>query len=69
MFQRVRDLFKSFTGRPVGKRGFLICPKCGSSKVKQADSISGFITPPRYFCQNCYYSGYFIVEISKEDDE
>lgn len=63
MFQRIRNLFQSFTRQPITKRGFLVCPKCRSSKVKQADSISGFITPSRYFCENCYYSGYFIVEV------
>lgn len=68
MFQRIREIIKSFTRRPLNKRGYLVCPKCGSSKVKQADSISGFITPPRYFCQKCYYSGYFIVEIDEKDD-
>nr|MDO8079885.1 hypothetical protein [Candidatus Freyarchaeota archaeon] len=53
----------------MDKRGVLVCPKCGSRRIRQADSISGFITPPRYFCQNCYYSGYFIVEIGEEDEE
>ncbi|MEM3586793.1 MAG: hypothetical protein QXO71_05650 [Candidatus Jordarchaeaceae archaeon] len=66
MFQRTRYLLQSLTRHPINKR-VLICPNCGSSKIRQADSISGFITPPRYFCQNCYYSGHFIVEVDREE--
>ena len=69
MFQWVRDLFQSITRRPIYKRGVLICPICGSRKIRQADSISYVITPPRYFCPNCYYQGYFVVEIDKDDEK
>ncbi|WXG40134.1 MAG: hypothetical protein WED07_04810 [Candidatus Freyarchaeum deiterrae] len=69
MFGRIRGLFQSFTRRPMTKRGVLVCPRCGSTRIRQADSISGVITPPRYFCPNCYYSGYFVVEKDKDEDK
>jgi len=68
MFDRIRGVLRGLTRRPARRRGLLVCPRCGSSKVKQADSISGFITPSRYFCPDCGYSGYFIVEIDKKED-
>lgn len=66
--ERIRDVFRSLTRRPIGKRVVLVCPRCGSKKIKLADSISGFITPHLYFCPKCYYQGYFVVEIDKEED-
>jgi len=68
MFQRIRDLLGNLTRFPINKRGILVCPRCGSKKIRLWNSISGFITPPYYFCQNCHYSGYFIVEVDKEGD-
>lgn len=68
MLDRIRELFRSLTRRPRGKR-LLVCPRCESKKIRLADSISGFITPPLYFCPDCYYIGYFIVEIDKEEEQ
>ena len=40
----------------------LVCPVCGSRRIIQ---ISTGITPTRYVCEDCGYTGYLVVEIEE----
>ncbi len=44
-----------------------ICPKCKEPKLKNADNVSGWLTPDMYECTGCGYMGRFYVEVDSED--
>jgi uncharacterized OB-fold protein len=50
-------------GVKVGRKLFpkKLCPKC-LSPVKVVGALSGWVTPPQYFCEKCGYSGFVAVE-------
>jgi len=43
------------------------CPSCGSLKIRPAGSLSGWMTPAVYACEECGYVGGLILEIDPED--
>ncbi|MEM2964630.1 MAG: hypothetical protein QXE22_04165 [Candidatus Bathyarchaeia archaeon] len=45
-----------------GKRFVALCPRCRSEEIRQATSLNGWLTPPRYFCPKCGYMGTLIIE-------
>jgi predicted RNA-binding Zn-ribbon protein involved in translation (DUF1610 family) len=45
------------------------CPSCGSSKIRPSGSLSGWMTPAVYACQECGYVGSVIIEVEAEDDD
>lgn len=49
-----------------------VCPKCGSSRIREAkSSVSGWLVPSTYYCEEegCGYSGTLYVEIEVEEVE
>ena len=41
-----------------------VCPRCKSTHVRQVkSSISGWLAPPLYVCENCGFQSYSFVEI------
>ena len=44
----------------------LACPKCGSLKVKQSGSLSGWLTPAVYSCGECGYAGVLVIELDED---
>ena len=44
------------------------CPTCGSLKIRPAGSLSGWMTPAFYSCQECGYLGRVILEIEPDDN-
>ncbi|MDF1539373.1 MAG: hypothetical protein P1Q69_10780 [Candidatus Thorarchaeota archaeon] len=43
-----------------------VCPKCGSSKIREtASSVGGWLVPTTYYCEEegCGYSGPIYVEV------
>ncbi len=47
-----------------GKRGVLVCPRCGSRKIRRLSAFSGWLLPLQYVCEECGYVG---VPISVEE--
>jgi predicted RNA-binding Zn-ribbon protein involved in translation (DUF1610 family) len=43
-----------------------MCPVCGSMKLKQQGSLSGWLLPAVYRCEECGYVGQVVLE---RDDE
>jgi len=43
----------------------LICPQCGSPKIRPNTSISGWLVPDEYICDECGYTG-AAVEVKEE---
>jgi hypothetical protein len=49
-----------------------VCPKCGSSQIKEAPNpVSGWLVPKTYYCsgENCGYSGPVYVEVEAHEVE
>jgi len=40
----------------VGK-GEIVCPVCGSKRLRRATALSGWLTGWRYYCEDCGYTG------------
>ncbi|MBS7644455.1 MAG: hypothetical protein QW569_05900 [Candidatus Bathyarchaeia archaeon] len=56
-----RGIFKALKR---GRRGLLaICPRCGSPRVNQLNSLGGWLTPPIYICGECGYAGPILLEL------
>jgi predicted RNA-binding Zn-ribbon protein involved in translation (DUF1610 family) len=45
-----------------------ICPACGSMKLKQQGSLSGWLLPPVYACEECGYVGLVVLELEDEGE-
>jgi len=45
------------------------CPACGSVRIKQQGSLSGWLLPPVYACQQCGYVGNLVLELEAAEDE
>jgi predicted RNA-binding Zn-ribbon protein involved in translation (DUF1610 family) len=57
-------------GCSVAVRKIRVCPKCGSSKIKDAKtSVSGWLVPTTYYCEDCGYSGTLYVEVDIDEAE
>jgi len=46
-----------------------ICPKCNSTKIRQETSISGWLLPEKWICDNCGYTGILVKEIDTDERE
>lgn len=62
----VREVFKSIKHRKCA--GFF-CPRCGSPKIKLTSTLSYFLTPKQYYCEECGYVGTVVMELEKIDDD
>ncbi|TFG09462.1 hypothetical protein EU538_05025 [Candidatus Thorarchaeota archaeon] len=41
-----------------------VCPRCGSEKISETkSSVSGWLVPSSYSCEDCDYMGQVFVEI------
>ena len=45
-----------------------ICPACGSTKLKQQGSLSGWLLPAIYACEECGYVGGVVLELEDESE-
>jgi predicted RNA-binding Zn-ribbon protein involved in translation (DUF1610 family) len=45
-----------------------ICPVCGSMKIKQQGSLSGWLLPPVYACADCGYVGGIVLELEEANN-
>jgi ssDNA-binding Zn-finger/Zn-ribbon topoisomerase 1 len=69
------DFLEVIKGLKCKKRGEVtvnVCPKCGSPKILLSSSFDTYprmygITPRKYVCQECGYSGSIVMEQTKEE--
>jgi len=62
----IRDVFKHAKRR---KPTQIYCPRCASPKIALSSSLSIWLTPQEYYCENCGYLGIIVMELEKEDEE
>jgi predicted RNA-binding Zn-ribbon protein involved in translation (DUF1610 family) len=46
----------------------IVCPKCGSTKIRLNTSISGWLIPEEYICDECGYTG-AAIEVKQLEEE
>ena len=62
----VREVFKSIKH---GKAGPIYCPRCCSPKIKLSSSLSYWLTPKQYICEECGYYGPVVMELEEDKEE
>jgi predicted RNA-binding Zn-ribbon protein involved in translation (DUF1610 family) len=62
----IRDVLKSVKHRKPTK---IYCPRCASPKIALSSSLSMWLTPREYYCENCGYLGIIVMELEKEDEK
>jgi len=44
------------------KKRIIVCPVCGSPKIRKLSSFSGWLTPEIWVCPECGYKGPIYAE-------
>jgi hypothetical protein len=58
---KVRFVRRSLKGR------IKLCPKC-LSQMKLSGSLSGWLVPEEYLCEDCGYHGHVALELSQDEN-
>jgi predicted RNA-binding Zn-ribbon protein involved in translation (DUF1610 family) len=66
LLQDLRDVFKTLKRRAPAK---IYCPCCGSPKIRLSTSLEYWLTPKKYLCENCGYTGPVVMELEKEESD
>jgi C4-type Zn-finger protein len=72
LFTNFREVIKGLKHKKVGEETIKLCPKCGSTQIVISSGLDTYprmygITPLKYVCKNCGYSGAIILEETKEE--
>ena len=62
-FQDLREVVKRLKHRSETRK---YCPVCGSPQLKLAGGADFWLTPGKFVCQDCGYTGFIVME--KEED-
>jgi predicted RNA-binding Zn-ribbon protein involved in translation (DUF1610 family) len=66
-----REVLRGLKKEKLGKRTPKFCPKCGSPRIKLSSSFDAYprmygLTPRKYICENCGYTGPVAMELEEE---
>jgi len=64
----LRDCIQVISGLRREKPGKRLCPACGSPEIRLSDGWSGWLTPERFTCRKCGYTGPLVMELCSEAD-
>jgi len=64
LLQDFHDVFRMLKRRSPSQ---IYCPRCGSPEIKVANGFVFGISPRRYLCAKCGYSGPVVMELEKEE--
>jgi transcription elongation factor Elf1 len=64
--ENVREVLKTLKHR---KPSQIYCPRCCSPKISLSSSLDLWLTPKKYVCNNCGYTGPIIMELEKEEEK
>ena len=62
----ISNLIKSLKHR---KPAPIVCPVCGSAKIKLSSRFDAWLMPTVYICLDCGYRGPIVMELEKNKDE
>ena len=60
--RNVRNAFKTVKHRKPSR---IYCPRCASSNIKLSSSLDFWLTPQKYICFDCGYTGSIVMELEK----
>ncbi len=63
LFQDIRDVLKALSRRRPGRS---FCPKCGGSDISLSSGFDYWLTPRKYLCRECGYSGPVVLEVEED---
>jgi predicted RNA-binding Zn-ribbon protein involved in translation (DUF1610 family) len=64
LIQNLKEVFGSLKRRSPTK---IYCPRCGSPNIRLSSSLDYWLTPKKYVCENCGYTGPIVMELEKEE--
>lgn len=63
-FQDLREVVKRLKHRSETQK---YCPVCGSPRLKLAGGADFWLTPGKFVCQDCGYTGFIVMEKDEDD--
>ncbi|NLE04161.1 MAG: hypothetical protein GX638_05080 [Crenarchaeota archaeon] len=46
----------------------IFCPRCASPEIKLSSSLDYWLTPRKYICPKCGYTGILVMELEEDRD-
>ncbi|MEM0057322.1 MAG: hypothetical protein QXG58_01230 [Candidatus Bathyarchaeia archaeon] len=65
ILQNMLEVFKTLKHRGPSK---IYCPRCGSPKIRLFSSLNYWLTPKKYFCEDCGYTGPIVMELEENKE-
>ena len=59
----IRDVFKTIKHK---KPAPIFCPRCGSPEIELSSSLDYWLTPRKYLCPKCGYTGILVMELEED---
>jgi len=60
-----REVFKTIKHK---KPTAIFCPKCCSPEIRLSSSLDYWLTPRKYYCPKCGYTGILVMELEPEEN-
>ena len=70
----LNEVLKGLKHKKIGEATSKLCPRCGSPNIKISSGFDTYprlygITPEKYVCNNCGYSGPLFLEHKREEEK
>ncbi|MCW4044017.1 MAG: hypothetical protein NWE94_00695 [Candidatus Bathyarchaeota archaeon] len=65
LLENIREVFKTLKHR---KPSQIYCPRCCSPRLSLSSSFDVWLTPQKYLCHECGYTGPLVMELEKEEE-
>jgi predicted RNA-binding Zn-ribbon protein involved in translation (DUF1610 family) len=66
MLQSLREVFRTLKHRRPSK---IYCPRCGSPKIRLSSGLDYWLTPKKYVCESCGYTGPIVMELEEDEGQ
>jgi transposase-like protein len=63
--ENVREVFNTLKHRKPTR---IYCPRCASPKLSLSSTFDAWLTPRKYRCETCGYTGSIVLELEKEEN-
>ena len=69
-----REVVKGLKHKKMGEKTIKLCPKCQSPNIEITNAVDAYprlygITPVKYVCRECGYSGALVLEKTIEENK
>ena len=64
--KNIRQVFKTIKH---SKPKLIFCPRCTSPNLTLSSSLDYWLTPKKYLCPDCGYTGIVYMELEKEEEK